>query len=329
MFPGINLDLKPLGESTELAPTAFKKFSGGINQPAGDNALDELLGSFKPINETLADDLPPDSDWKYKSAQPQVIVVIDADSLPYKASNIAEKNDMSLEEAFEALDNIVYGLFNNTKATHYLTFTTGHSNFRSQLWPEYKQERLKNKHLVQQKWYHELKAYMLKRWHCTVCNGIEADDACGITLSKYPKAIICSDDLDLLQMPGLHYKIHKKIFIEVDEFGKLEFLPHVDKHGKTKMKLQGTGEMLFHLQMLKGDKDECKGLRGYGDKKAYNSLKDAKTVQELKDIVFKCYLDFHSGNLEAATETYSLHYKLLRLLRDNNDFIIPQLQPVL
>lgn len=134
------------------------------------------------------------------------------------------------------------------------------------------------------KWYWSIKEFLKKEWDATVTEGQEADDALGIgqttmagnrsndtESAESERTIICSNDKDLLQVPGLHYRFPTKEFIEVDEL---------------------TGYRNFYSQFLIGDRvDDIHGIRGVGPVRTKALLGGCKSEIELFNKVREQYKD--------------------------------------
>jgi hypothetical protein len=122
------------------------------------------------------------------------------------------------------------------------------SNFRKQLASilPYKGNRSP---LAKPQWLNETRDYLVAYQGAKVAEGEEADDALGIRgTEEGSKAIICSLDKDLDQVPGLHYNWVKKERYEVNERDALR---------------------AFYTQLLTGDRtDNIPGIAGIGPKRA-------------------------------------------------------------
>lgn len=189
------------------------------------------------------------------------IAVIDADTALYQAALRGQVTDAS-GEVFPLLDvehcyrdlerrytNIMLGA-TRSDARAYLCFTSK-DNFRKKILPTYKGQRTAKPVLLE-----ELKAMFLERkpWPCVLIGGLEADDVCGILAGSLQKQgkdpIICSEDKDLLQIPGLLYR--QKEVVEVT---------------------RETGDKFHMAQTLHGDMtDNYHGCPGIGAKKALRIL---------------------------------------------------------
>jgi len=227
-----------------------------------------------------------------------MIALIDQDLLCYRCAASAENDDLGI--AIYRIDELLDNILNKTEATSYRAFLTSSSNFRKQIYPEYKANRTqpKPKHL------RDLQVYSLEKLNAEYApDGLEADDALAIN-QKYlgvniEETIICSLDKDLLQVPGHHFswEINGKGWSRPDTFIEQSELE---------------GLRLFYKQCLKGDtSDNVKGIEGLGEKKAAKILADCTSQQEMFNIVRDLY-----GNDEEFIMNASVLW-ILRSLDDN------------
>ena len=100
------------------------------------------------------------------------------------------------------------------RKTEVIIALTGSSNFRKQLYPDYKGNRAGNKPLA----FSAATAYMRENFEVRCIEGIEADDVMGIlaTSGRCPNSCIVSDDKDLLQIPGYVFRPRTGELIKVD-----------------------------------------------------------------------------------------------------------------
>lgn len=156
---------------------------------------------------------------------------------------------------------------------------TGTTNFRFQVYPEYKANRIG---MHRPKWEQTVKQHMLDRYNAQVAVGCEADDMLGVQQTRYcGRSIIATIDKDLNMIPGRHYNFVKKeqFYVTPNE-----------------------GIRYFYYQMLVGDTvDNLKGVPGIGKVKAeklllqgntevewFNIVRDAYSNDEYMEIMGKC-----------------------------------------
>jgi DNA polymerase-1 len=218
--------------------------------------------------------------------------LIDQDLLCYRCAASAENDDLNI--ALYRIDELLDNILNKTGATSYRAFLTGPNNFRKQIYPEYKANRVspKPKHL------RDLQDYSLEKLSAEFApESLEADDALAIYQTE--DTIICSLDKDLLQVAGKHFswEINGKGWSRPDTF--LE---------QTELE----GYRLFYKQCLKGDtSDNVKGIEGLGEKKATKLLADCSSDIEMFNQVRDLY-----GNDDEFIMNASVLW-ILRSLDDN------------
>lgn len=165
------------------------------------------------------------------------------------------------------------------------------NNFRRKLYPLYKANRAKQERPVH---YAFIKNYLKDEWGADVAYGMEADDALGIDLTQDgDRAVLCSIDKDLLQVPGRHYNFVKQELIEVD--------------------IQ-EGIHRFYSQMLTGDtSDNIRGCPGIGPVKAAKALDGLVEEEDLFNAVYSLY---DRQETEKSTQEILEHLLLIgRLLK--------------
>jgi hypothetical protein len=210
--------------------------------------------------------------------------LIDADLLLYECSAVAEYPKDEPVKSFDHVIDVFKGkireILDRTGADSYSLYVTGDNNFRFDVakTKPYKGNR------KQEKPYHykNIKACVLAMPECVLTEGCEADDQ--ICIDQTEDTIICTRDKDLRMVGGNHFGWESGM---QGQFGP----KHIDKHGyldlsSNRKKISGGGMMFFYSQLLTGDStDNIPGLKGYGDAKAYDALKDCKTEQEMFEAV--------------------------------------------
>ena len=221
-----------------------------------------------------------------------MIALIDQDLLCYRCAASAENDDLGI--AIYRIDELLDNILNKTEATSYRAFLTSSSNFRKQIYPEYKANRTqpKPRHL------RDLQVYSLDKLNAEYApDGLEADDA--LAINQTEDTVICSLDKDLLQVPGHHFswEINGKGWSRPDTFIE-----------QTELE----GLRLFYKQCLKGDtSDNVKGIEGLGEKRATKILADCSSHLEMFNIVRDLY-----GNDDEFIMNASVLW-ILRSLDDN------------
>jgi 5'-3' exonuclease len=200
-------------------------------------------------------------------------------------------------------DRYVYQILAYSESSgQYIMFLTGNNIFRYHIYPEYKAKR-KDRELPI--WYQTIRDYLTDKWKAIVVDGMEADDAISITHYKYPTAIICSKDKDLLQIPGKHYRIPTSI---------------TTSRGELKTILPKEAYYKLMIQSLMGDStDNIVGIPGIGPKKAEQILKGIP-IYKMWEVAIEAYESYYDNE---GLEKFILNFKLVKLLEIHPEFIIP------
>lgn len=189
--------------------------------------------------------------------------LVDGDICTYRVGFTT--NDEPVGIAVARLDTLVDRILvgsNAQESTIYLT-STDKSNYRFEIYPEYKANRKAPKPT----WYEELRAHLISEWQAKVIFGMEADDALGI--NQTDDTVICTIDKDLDQIPGKHYDFVKDVQYEVSEETAIRF---------------------FYFQLLTGDTtDNIPGCKGIGPKKAEAALAGCSTIEEYEEVCLDLY----------------------------------------
>lgn len=188
-------------------------------------------------------------------------IIIDADSLIYKAAVLNEETysfdddgnnsvlHTDLESAKACLKEDLENIIKDTKARSYKAYITGKDNFRYTILPTYKSNR---KDIKKPELLEALREYAINELGFVIVDGMEADDACCIDMTKEKRSILCHIDKDLNQIEGLHYNWNKQEFYEIDPQSGLKF---------------------FFMQVLTGDpSDGYKGCPSVGKVKAKEAV---------------------------------------------------------
>ena len=214
--------------------------------------------------------------------------LIDADLIVYRVAWTTPGDPVGI--AFWRAEETLRGIKDALKTDEYDCFITSsdQSNFRLELFPEYKANRA-NKEKPPH--YHALRDFFLERHGAELVMDQEADDALGIA-QKHPDTCIVSIDKDLNQIPGYHYDFVKKVFYEVSEADGLRW---------------------FYEQLLKGDStDNIPGVKGIGHIRAKKILEGISNPKELYNAVLKKYLE-ELGSQEEAERMVLRNGRLLKI----------------
>lgn len=225
------------------------------------------------------------------------VILIDADSLVY-FSSYGSENDQELSEnkLSEKIYDILNIIENNYNVEKYIVFIKGSNNFRYLIYPDYKKHRPEKHPIID-----SLCQYLVDNFEAIRSHNAESDDYV-YSYSQHPsiigRAIICSVDKDMLQIPGIHYDYQKNKF-------------HNITTDKARYNLA--------IQMLMGDAaDGIKCLKGYGPKKAESLIKLGMSDYQCIRVIFEEY----QKNCKNPKEEIRLNYKLLKLQNINIDHLI-------
>lgn len=192
----------------------------------------------------------------------QPLLIVDGDPIVYRAASAAED-----ELDFEPEVTVITGNFKRGReivqyeisklktmfdSSEVILYFTDERNFRKEVEPTYKGNRIKRKPCG----YKKLKTWVKDEWTSVQLPGLEADDAMGIevTSGKYQSFILCSPDKDMEQFPCRIWN------------GKEEYEQTPEK-----------AEYARWMQVLTGDKtDGYAGIPGIGPRKAEVILSKVK-----------------------------------------------------
>ena len=208
--------------------------------------------------------------------------LIDSDIVCYRCAATAEDDESWIAQA--RTDRLVEDILAGLNAPEYELFLSGPSNFRKDIYPEYKANRKqpKPKHLE------DCRNFLIDRWEAEVVYGYEADDALG--MGQNENTVICSIDKDLKMIPGTHYDFVKKELSVVTPEAAMR---------------------TFYTQLLTGDSgDNIKGCPGIGKVKARLILDGCETDQQMFEACQTTYND---------DEALLFNAKLIWIWRKAND----------
>lgn len=216
--------------------------------------------------------------------------LIDGDICVYRVGFTTQEEPVgfAISRVDALIDSIVFGC-EAEESTIFLT-STDHSNYRYQIYPEYKANRKAPKPV----WYEEIRAHLISDWNAEVVFGQEADDALGIAQTN--DTVICSIDKDLDQIPGKHYDFVKDVQYEVSEERALRF---------------------FYFQLLTGDTtDNIPGVKGIGPKTADKLLSWCRTVEDYETAVIEAYEKTYK---KKALDLITIYGQCLKIKRKEDE----------
>lgn len=199
--------------------------------------------------------------------------IIDADNLAFACAASAEDNELGI--ACARANDMVSVIMEQSGSEKYELWLTGKGNFRYNIYPEYKANRIQAK---RPRWEAAVKQHLVECWEANWSTGCEADDMLGVRLMEDPENIACHLDKDINMIPGWHYNWElKRLGKTVRESKKYFVTPE-------------EGTSFFYLQMLTGDPtDNIKGVVGIGLKKAEKVLAGCNTEVDMFNAVRDLY----------------------------------------
>lgn len=197
-----------------------------------------------------------------------MIHLVDSDTLCYMAAATAASPELTRYNCTKIID----ALFAELNVSEYKLYLTGNTNFRYNIYPEYKAQRLKT---PKPEFLGVARDFLIHEWKADVSEGCEADDMLSIDQLMYInnniESRIVSVDKDLDQVIGNHYNPRSKT----------EYI--ISPNQATRF---------FYYQLLVGDSaDNIKGATGIGKVRATKILQDCVTPREHYEVVkdyFNC-----------------------------------------
>lgn len=178
-----------------------------------------------------------------------MLAIVDADTIYYRAAF-----KMNKLEIRKAINTVMLDIEAQCFADNMKVAIKGWGNFRKDLYPKYKSNRVTKDDLKEYLNYgHQ---YMKEKYDAVQADGMEADDLVSIWAYEARELeipfVICGIDKDLKQIPGNHYNYNKQVHEFVDD---------------------DNANLNLMLQCLTGDtSDNIPGIKGIGPKKASKIL---------------------------------------------------------
>lgn len=242
---------------------------------------------------------------------PETLLIFDGDIILYRIGFGCE--DVEQWHFVESrVDYFLQRMFKKFGTYNHVIYLTGKNNFREQVAVSHK---YKDRPSHKPKWYSAIKDYLIHCHRTEVINGMEADDAIAMSLTRNPNSIHIGIDKDLLQVQGWHYRYGTHNSPEVPlRYIKNEGFLNLNDNGKRK-KIEGGGYPFFYAQLLLGDKtDSIYGPPKTGDVKTYNTLKDCVTEEDYYKKVKEAYQEAFGDEAESRLlENANLLYMVREL----------------
>lgn len=225
------------------------------------------------------------------------VLIIDADTWAYYAlynkdeqGNIIELDESHLEMLYGKMSEMVLKCLNSVENYFNLIavymFIRGKNNFRKSELEAYKANRPQKHPLID-----KLYEYLQVAHQAIPAYGAESDDYVYSVSKKISHTgIIAHIDLDLDQIPGIHYNFQKNRFYYVTP-----------------------KESRFHLacKVLTGDSgDNVLVNKGFGIKKALKTINPEMTDYQMIRAIYEVYLKYNGAN---AKKLLKQTYRLLKL----------------
>lgn len=196
------------------------------------------------------------------------------------------ENTEPLEEAIKRVDELMKRILNDTGVEEYECFLSSSDNFRKIIDSDYKAHRKDKKDPT---WLQQCREHLLVNWKSVLAVGYEADDAIGIAHSD--GTIVCSNDKDFQQLPGLHYNFVKSEFFKVTDLD--------------------AGRFIYKLLLIGDTADNIVGVAGIGKAKAEGICNQFHDTKELHERVKYLYGD---------DDRFYRNFTLCRILRSEAEY---------
>jgi len=202
------------------------------------------------------------------------VAIIDGDMVCYRCAASCEEEP--LEIALERVDSLIERIMYETGAGVQECYLTGSNNFRYDINPAYKADR---KDKPRPRWLQDVRTHLVVGWGARVSDGNEADDEMGISqCAGDGNTVICTNDKDLLMIPGHHFDPVKGVHRIIS--------PH-------------EGMQNFYYQMIMGDTSD--NIFGFDGKKrskvpkflepTISILMEQETPKDMDDYVTGLYIE--------------------------------------
>lgn len=226
-------------------------------------------------------------------------LIIDGDSIPFKASYGCR----SVNHAIEKVDTILKNIFSHTGVNNYviiLKSSENYFNYRKIIEPTYKKTRNKDA----PKFHDDVKKYIINNYNCYIINGAESDDVYASLMVNFKEIsnlqpIGVSIDKDLLIVPGYHYNYDKKTYVDIqDPMGDIT-------HDVKTNKVKSWGKLRLYQMLLQGDAaDNVKGIQGIGQIRSFHILRRVKNDNNSCFQIVKSYYTRNKEGILGFIKSY-------------------------
>lgn len=219
-------------------------------------------------------------------------------------------SEKTLEETLALMDwYLQEKIFKPTQATHYIGYLGGIGNFRKELTLDYKKGRTEER----PNFFRETKRYLVDKYNFHLVDDMESEDAVGISLTKYPDSIIICEDHDLLQLESTQYNPTKKEWKTISKNEALYNFWRFMVEGCASDNVKG---------IINRRKNIVKKLIGEYDNFIFENFGYESSQKSLREVIQEEYISLY-GEYKGI-EQFALNYKLLRILREKEGFIVPE-----
>lgn len=251
------------------------------------------------------------------------------DEFTYTTIQVAEPLDGVLDSTRNTIDHAV-AMTGAKNALHFIGRGESFRLDRSTLL-RYKGERVETLKPVH---YDAVEDFIINHYNAEVITGIEVDDKVVMESYKNKNRFVLAEDKDARSQPINLFDLNspKEGIINCSTFGTLRECDRV------KNKITGNGYLHLYWQMLAGDsvdaiKPNCFSSKKFGDKMAYNRLKDCTTHKEAFQVMRDVYQMLYPEEIEVVGwrgDTILIDWKyvfnevwdLIRMLRWEGDEVV-------
>jgi 5'-3' exonuclease len=213
-------------------------------------------------------------------------------------------------------NNLLLNIKAEVNSTEHTIFLSGGENFRKTIYPNYKANRNDQERPV---YLEPLREWLVTEWGAKVTDGIEADDALG--MSQTHNTVVCSLDKDLRQVPGWHYSWE---IVGTSTLGK-----QWKKEASLLQVSEQEGMFNLYWQLVMGDTaDNVPGFDGKMRQKVPKFLETHyETMQGLgaEIDIFEYVYDLYNGDLDRML----INGQCLYVLRHEEDNWLKNVQPLI
>lgn len=212
-----------------------------------------------------------------------------------------EQEARYLEKAWKNFVRLYRELMDTTFCSESIMAVGGENNYRFMMYPEYKLKRNADP-TKRNAFVPILRQLAVFEDFAIAAHDREADDLIRIWALEAGAAgdefIVCENDKDLRCIPGTHYDMKNKIFLEISELD---------------------AKRVYYEQMLKGDvtTDNIPGIPGIGTKKAAAMCAHCITDAEFQEVVVSNYIAYYGDDWYSY---FLSNAKMIHIQRHLNDY---------